>query len=875
MKPDAPSKQASAIVWHYGMGSLLFSFVFSTFLAASPLVVPDQKDMFQIYTSSPPAAHRQLRDLVSQGQDVSRTIDDLARITGDHSFDGLRQQSLSQRQALRIRKKAVETWEQGNLHTARTLLLEARAAFLNSGAETEAYFCAYQIGEIYAEEENFPVSLQWINQVLEGTDSAEMPYLTGLVYESRGYSLWFLDHLQSSILSFLEAVKRWRQINFAEGVTNAWNNLATLYEELGMTERAEQCYHRALQNLGTSAFSEQKFHVHRNFALFLHRKGDYLRAAKHLNESSIHSAVSPDEFRLAQAEILGDPEILNMLDPSQASIQIERDLLRAKLLEKQLDTQEYIDRLREILQQCQEANLAYYSRETCFLLGKAMEQAGQHRAAAETYHSGLKQDEFTAHYGSILPYWQAVSPLFDGWIRCLIRLGKQRPARTEIHELSYHRRANASRVLSSSGPLGPAEDELSQLVQLGATNQPNMGSPEGLSSYTPGQAEDGFTILEMWPDGELIHTWIESATGTLYLSFQISEDTVVLTQRICEYFYGHRTTLSPSTRIPPTDRLYTEIIAPVDHLLTTRRILLIPHKELQIIPFELIRCPDGLRWGEKRILSYLPDPDKRFKETKPIDSEPLLLLPSGFSTRQGAQMERRVLRLYAPDLRVVENIDIRRKLTAQWIHVSTHFSLHPEFWPASSFQNGSKNTNLMAFVKKGFECQLLSLAVCESANAYNSGSPYWLGLTELFLAQGAQSLLASRWGMDELSAEIFVEFYRYSLSGYPMDEALYLARNSFLKQQLPRNGQAVVGSHPYFWAGLCYVGWPGKRLQDDQETKLRGLLAPAVFCLTFALASVLARLFCRGGLSARFKPAKHRRHKSQEKVVKARGTDQD
>ena len=223
-------------------------------------------------------------------------------------------------------------------------------------------------------------------------------------------------------------------------------------------------------------------------------------------------------------------------------------------------------------------------------------------------------------------------------------------------------------------------------------------------------------------------------------------------------------------------------------------------------------------------------------------------------------MEQRVLRQHAPNLRVVENIDNPRKLTGQWIHVSTHFSLHPEFWPASSFQNGSKSTNLMAFVKNGFECQLLSLAVCESANAYNSGSPYWLGVTELFLAQGAQTLIASRWGMDELAAEIFVDFYRYALSGYPMDEALYLARNRFLKQQLPRNGQTVSGSHPYFWAGICYVGWPGKKLQIDQENGLKGLLTPFVFTLAFALASVLALFFFRGSLSALFRPPKHKGH---------------
>jgi tetratricopeptide (TPR) repeat protein len=836
MNMKRPWKQLSEAPVGYGIGSLILSAGYAAFLAAAPAATSVRDDPVQLYASSPTAAHQQLRALVAQGQDVGSVIDELVKSTGDKSFQGLRHQSHSQRNALRIRKKALEHWELGDLPTARILLLKARDIFLHNGAETEAGFCAYQIGEIYAEEERFSMSLRWIDQTLERTDTANMIYLSGLLFESKGYSLWFLDDLQSSILSFLEAVKRWQQINFTQGITNAWNNLATLYEELGMTERAEQCYDRAIQHLGPTAFPEQKFHVHRNYSLFLHRKGDSLKAAEHLEQCRIHATVSPDEFLLAQAEILGDPEILEKVEATQPSIQIERDLLRTKLSREELDPREYTSLLQQIHTRCREDGLAYYSRETCFLLGKAMEQAGRYRAAAEIYQSGLNQDESIAYYGSILPYWQAVSPLFDGWIRCQIQLGEHQSARKAIQQLSYQRRVNASRVLSQSEPTNPAEDELSQLVQLGTASQSQAWKPQTAGSYTPGRVDGDFVILELWPDGRNIHAWIESLTETRHVSFQISERTAALTQRICEYFYHHQSTLSPSTLIPPTDRLYTDIIAPLDDLLTSRRILLIPHKDLQIIPFELLQCPDGRRWGEKRILSYLPDPDKRFKDTSDIDSAPLLLLPSGFSDRAGAQMERAVLRQYDPKLQLVENIDIPGKLTGRWIHVSTHFSLHPDFWPASSFQNGSRTTNLLAFAKKGFECQLLSLAVCESANAYNSGSPYWLGVTELFLAQGAQSLIANRWSMDEFSAEIFVDFYRRSLSGRPMDEALYLARNRFLTRRLPRNGQVVSGAHPYFWAGICYVGWPEKKLQNDRENAFGSLLPPLVLTLSVALA---------------------------------------
>lgn len=829
-------RSSSEAPCRYGIRILVLLANCLVLLAAAPLATSVQDDLMEMYASSPTVAHKQLRALVSQGQDVGTMIDELERRTGDRSFQGLRNQSLSQRKALRLRKKAVESWERGDIPTARTLLLEARDIFLRNGAETEAHFCAYQIGEIHAEQERFSNSLRWIDQTLQRIDTANMPYLAGLLYESRGYSLWFLDDLQDSILSFLEAIKRWQQINFSQGITNAWNNLATLYEELGMTERAEQCYQRAIQHLGPSSFSEQKFHVHRNFSLFLHRKGDSQKAAEHLEQCRGHSTVSPDEFLLAQAEILGNPKILDRVGASHPSIQIERDLLRAKLTREELDPQEYTSQLKRIHERCREAGLAYYARETCFLLGKAMEQEGKYHAAAEIYQSGLQQDDSNAHYGSILPYWQAVSPLFDGWIRCQIRLGKHQNARKAIQKLSYDRRVNASRVLSRSGSTDPAADELSQLVQLGTASPSQIQKPQTPDSYTPGRVDGNFVILEMWPDGREIHTWIESMTETRQVSFRISEGTAALSQRICEFLYGHQSALSPSTLIPPTDRLYTEIIAPVDDLLTSRRILLIPHKELQIIPFELLRCPDGLRWGEKRILSYLPDPDMRFKETSTVDSPPLLLLPSGFATRQGAQMERALLRQYAPRLQLVENIDIPRELTGQWIHVSTHFSLHPDFWPASSFQNGSTSTSLLAFARKGFECQLLSLAVCGSANAYNSGSPYWLGVTEVFLAQGAQSLIASRWNMDELSAEIFVDFYRLSLSGHPMDEALYRARNRFLTRRLPRNGQTVSGAHPYFWAGICYVGWPETKLQDDREKRFGNLLGPLVLTIAMALA---------------------------------------
>ena len=50
-----------------------------------------------------------------------------------------------------------------------------------------------------------------------------------------------------------------------------------------------------------------------------------------------------------------------------------------------------------------------------------------------------------------------------------------------------------------------------------------------------------------------------------------------------------------------------------------------------------------------------------------------------------------------------------------------------------------------------------------------------------------------------------------------MDQALSQARRRFLGVQLERNGIRVPGNHPYFWAGIAYLGWPGQRLYPVQQ----------------------------------------------------------
>ena len=204
-----------------------------------------------------------------------------------------------------------------------------------------------------------------------------------------------------------------------------------------------------------------------------------------------------------------------------------------------------------------------------------------------------------------------------------------------------------------------------------------------------------------------------------------------------------------------------------------------------------------------------------------------------FSQRPGAKKEELNLKKWFPRLGLIKQFQPDKPLKAQWIHASTHFELDSLAWPASTFENNGQKLPLLDFLRAGIQCELLSLGVCNSANNHFSNTPYWLGPAELLLSGGAQSLVLSRWQMDETASQILIDFYRYSRAGLSMDEALHLARVEFQKKQIGRFKTSVAGSHPYFWAGMIYVGNPGRHLYHEPiKTKL--FLSSMVLTLTLA-----------------------------------------
>ncbi|MCZ6876602.1 MAG: CHAT domain-containing protein [Acidobacteria bacterium] len=253
----------------------------------------------------------------------------------------------------------------------------------------------------------------------------------------------------------------------------------------------------------------------------------------------------------------------------------------------------------------------------------------------------------------------------------------------------------------------------------------------------------------------------------------------------------------------------------------------------------------GFRVLEHYNFSYLPSVYGNAKQEPSSPSAPILIRPNSSLDLPEIQAEETFFKTLFPDLQVSEQLEGQFPPGARWVHISTHFRLDQRFWLASGFANGPEELNIFRFLQHPLSCTLLSLGVCDAGNAYTSDSPYWLGFSELFLNTGVQALLVNRWRLDEIASRIYRDFYVLSRQGLPMDQAITQARLRFMSQTFRRGTAKVTGQHPFFWAGVTYVGVPGRTLYPKPQWEggllLWGVSLGTLLVFTFGVLALSTR----------------------------------
>lgn len=796
------------------------------------------------YKNSPIAARQQLREGLRQGLMIETRIRNIVASSGDHSLDGLAGDRNDLLPGLHLQDQALALWKSGRYAGAVHLYQRAYQQFGRAGAISEAAFCLYYISEVLAEQERFVESLGWNRRALEEISGLDCILLSALLWESRGYATWFVDNLSESVQAFSKSLKLWNRTGYRAGIAAAWNNLAALFEEVGSRRRAEQYYRTALATIGPETPAEVRFHLNRNFALFLSEDGRDAESLMYLRVAEADSETAPLEYRLAASRIRKDSGVMVDINPPLPRLKAEAAIFQAELLAEKGDHQQAERVLRRTLEMVTDNGNFHYRRRLVRALGLLLENRRRYAEAATLYikfvfdHPPLPATEI------LFPLSDIVSPFLKGWIRCQVRLGRPELARRGIHTLSRLREKRARQVLSLAPAFPALAGEIDQIVHFEPflEDLPTKAAlPWKLEPPSRISVQD-LTILEAWPDGKQVFLWLDTPNENIFLIRQLETPVSEQIDKLLGSFFDSGGHLPALPAQPGLNSLAREIILPLKNHIPPSRLLILAHQELQNLPFEMLPLSDKQLLIDRYIVSYLPSLSKP-KPILPQDEiqAGLILAPEVFEQDDRATRgtETDFLRRIYPGTRVVDRWDGSQNLQVPWVHISSHFKLGPHFWISSRLDSAKGEQQITELLNSPPQCRLLSLAVCDSANSYLSGSPYWLGFGELFLLAGAGSLVASRWKLDQFAVEIFEDLFAYCRQGMAIDEAVTVARNRFRSRRLRRGGIEMAGNHPFFWAGISFVGWPNSHLFRPSRAQTHSGRNKAGFVLVLLSVAIL------------------------------------
>jgi CHAT domain-containing protein len=284
-------------------------------------------------------------------------------------------------------------------------------------------------------------------------------------------------------------------------------------------------------------------------------------------------------------------------------------------------------------------------------------------------------------------------------------------------------------------------------------------------------------------------------------------------------------------------KLYTTLLHKVEQHLKGKRLIVIPDKELNLVPFETLLTeyvdtnlqtafadlpfllkhnPVTVLYSESqlfdkvsklkrgsKILSFAPDYSNiNDSNLVPIPGtqEEVVRISSYFKSKTylGGEATKKKFRLESQ-----KNYDI--------IHLALHTIIsdnNPKYSQmAFSFAGNAEDTYLTTYEVIGdrYKADLLVLSGCNTGSGKFRSGEGVMHLARSFFFAGIKNIILTQWAVaDKSSATIMESFYKYLHEGNSVDVALQKAKIDFLLYGDP------LKHHPYYWAGYVNMGNPAE-----------------------------------------------------------------
>jgi len=338
------------------------------------------------------------------------------------------------------------------------------------------------------------------------------------------------------------------------------------------------------------------------------------------------------------------------------------------------------------------------------------------------------------------------------------------------------------------------------------------------------------------PDGAFIEYLVSDSTT---LAFVVTSDTIAVLDlgtrrpelaRLVDFTRGTIATRGPGTDSlwrAPLRRLHAALIAPVEAtglLAGKSRLVLVPHVELQYLPFAALLDTAGRFLVQRYQLALTPSASVWIalgdRSAGPPGAGLVAFAPQP-ATLPGSGQEVATIRRLAGATQILtgnaatESAFRRLAPIQRVLHLATYGVLNKQN-PLFSFvqlaSDGEEDGRLEVHEVFGLHlaADLVVLSACQTglgsgALADVPAGDDWVGLTRAFLHAGARRVVATLWPVDDWATAALMErFYGVSSATEDPGHALALAQRTLLR--------TPATAHPFYWAGFVSTeGAPGKR----------------------------------------------------------------
>jgi len=272
----------------------------------------------------------------------------------------------------------------------------------------------------------------------------------------------------------------------------------------------------------------------------------------------------------------------------------------------------------------------------------------------------------------------------------------------------------------------------------------------------------------------------------------------------------------------PLTELYGMLIKPVEKELAGKKhLVVVPHGMLHYLPFQALRSQEGKYLIESYTVSYLPSASvlKYAREKNRGNRSDLFAVANpktDLSPLPAAELEaREVSALFNRKEVLLGTGATETKFKSEGPRYDMLlFSTHGEMIESAPLESNLRFTpsgqddgklTVSEIFDMEVKANLVTLSACETglARGTKGGFPQGddlVGLSRAFIHAGAPSVVASLWKVSDEATVAMMRAFFLNLQTMPKAQALQQAQLGLVKSN------AMISSHPYFWAPFILVG---------------------------------------------------------------------